>query len=188
MTIAKKILLADDHTLIRTALADVIKTISNDAQLFQAENGAKAIEILNHQSIDIAILDIDLPKLTGLEIAQYIRDEILAKYIVIITGDVSTQTAYIAMEIIGVDAYWLKGHDIELMINAIKNLILDDAENIIAPPKIADLGIDITLSKRQKEILLLIADKMSTDQIAEKLSISVNTVRKHREHINKKLG
>lgn len=188
MTNPKKILLADDHTLIRSGLADVIKTIASDVELFQAQDGKEAIEILNNQKIDIAVLDVDLPHYTGLEIAQLIRRDMLAKYIVIITGDVSMQTAYIAMEIIGVDAYLLKGNDITQTITTIKTMLDDNATNIIKPPKIIELGIEISLSKRQKEILLLIADKKSSEQIAQKLSITVNTVRKHREHINKKLS
>lgn len=198
MLIPRNILIADDHDLIRSGLSDIIKTIADDIHIILSTNGAETLTALTDNKIEMAILDIDLPDQSGMDIAQIVKDRNLANSIVIFTGVENPTFAHKALLEIGVDAFILKSASINQTISTISAILSGEdvkSEQIKNLPPISTKIFSRQkhhdapeLSNREREILNLIINGYTSSQISDQLLISGNTVRKHRENINRKFG
>jgi DNA-binding NarL/FixJ family response regulator len=193
-----RILLADDHAVVRHGLALVLDSEPDLEVVAEAGDGAEAVERALGGGIDLAILDITMPRMTGLQAAQEITARAREVRVLILSMHDSEQYLYQALQA-GASGYVLKSvvdRDLVeacratmrgepfLYPGAVNALIRDylqrarDGEEINEDP----------LTARESEIVKLIAESYSSKQIAETLVISEKTVERHRSNIFAKLG
>jgi DNA-binding NarL/FixJ family response regulator len=191
-----KIILADDHKLIRDGIKTLLKKNDRYEIIAEADNGKHLMEILEQYAPDIILIDITMPYLNGIDaIAQLKKVNPNFKFIVLTMHE---EAEYILKSIqSGASGYLLKNAEYEELQEAINvvaaggkyfnnnisNLII---ENLTRPSaeKVKDYQ---DLTAREIEILREVADGLSTKLIADKLSISSRTVETHRVNIMKKL-
>ncbi len=191
--------IADDHQIVR----DGIKILLEDEPGFEiagkAENGEKAIELCNAKELDLMIMDITMPKMDGIEATRLIKKN--PPDIKILALTMLSEDQHIRKMIkAGASGYILKSSGREELISAIKTIIdgqhyfSDDATQAILQklisPDVAKAKSDdnIHITERELEILKLILNELTNQEIAEKLFISVRTVDAHRRNLLQKTG
>lgn len=190
-----RVLLADDHTLVRAGIRSLLESLGGVEVAGEAGNGHEALALLQERKPDVAFLDISMPGLNGLEVTERARKEGLRTRVIILsmyTDDEFIRRAFRA----GALGYLLKNADrgeLQLALRAVA-----DGEAWLSPAiskkVIAALSEDggkdksEVLTPRQREILQLIAEGHSTKEIAYRLELSAKTVETHRMQIMERLG
>jgi two-component system response regulator NreC len=187
-----RILLADDHVLVRQGLRGLLEQ-AGMAVIGEASDGQEALRIAHEQHPDVAVLDITMAHLNGIETARRLRDALPQTKIVLLT--VHTEDPYIleAMHA-GVVGYVLKTQAVADLVQAIREVFRGE---IYLSPRVSravvkayltrsDLPPD-PLTSREREILQLIAEGQTTKEIAWRLELSVKTVESHRIKLMRKL-
>ncbi|RCS26360.1 DNA-binding response regulator [Polaribacter sp. WD7] len=188
-----KIVLADDHQLLRTGLKNIIEQKSNLAVIGEASNGREAIKVCGKLLPDVVIIDVSMPDLNGIEAAKQISK--IHPNIKIIALSMHSSKQFIqGMFNAGAYAYLLKDGDSEDLVTAIntvtrnmKYLAKELDQEILTSLKKGDSIENAALSTREKEVLQLIAEGNSSKDIGEVLFLSSKTVDVHRNNIMKKL-
>lgn len=192
------ILLVDDHQIIIDGLKTLLEEEENIGTLFEAINGAETLKIAAQENPDLVLLDINLPDKSGFEVCQELKS--INEKLKIIALTMHGNAGYINKMIkAGVDGYLLKNTGREELLKAIQTVMSGEryfskeiTDILIAgthqpkKPKISDFIQKLT--RREKEILHLIIDEYTTDEIAEKLFISPTTVITHRKSLLRKLN
>lgn len=192
-----RVLLADDHKLVRAGFRAMLNSLGTVEVVAETGDGREALELIRKHRPDIALLDITMPGLSGLEVALRVSTE--ARDVRVIILSMHTTEDYIARAIrAGVAGYLLKNADpieLELAIRAALkgDLYLSPAvSKKLVEDYMRRMGGDDTpeeqLTSRQREILHLIADGKSTKDIATILNVSVKTVETHRKQLMDRLG
>lgn len=192
-----RILLADDHKITRDGLRALLEQQQDMAVVAEAENGREAIRITLELKPDVVVMDISMPELNGIEATRQILAE--APDTRVIALSMYADSRYVTgMLKAGVSGYLLKNCAIDELINAISAVVAGES---YLSPRIADTvmkdytqilqgdrtTVEEMLSGREREVLQLIAEGLSTRQIAERIHVSVKTVETHRQQIMKKL-
>lgn len=183
------IIIADDHPLILKGLNDYLIEQRFNV-LASAKNGKEALSLIKAHAPDIAILDIKMPFLTGLEIAEKCKKDKLATKIVLITFE-KDETTYNIAKSIGVFGYVLKEFALEEIENCIASVIKN--RPYFSPELLNFLELKNqpqylnTLTTHEKNILRFISNNKTGVEIGALLSISTRTVEKHKSNIIKKL-
>lgn len=199
MTTTVTILLADDHPLFRKGLRDVIASHDAFHVLTEASDGEAALQQLQEHRPDIAILDVDMPKKNGLEVAKAVQELGLTTSVIILTMYKDEYFFNEAMDA-GVRGYVLKEAAINDILESIRTVA--DGKYYISPmisgylvtrsTKQATLRNNTptleSLTETENKVLRLIAEGYTTAEIAERLHISLKTVENHRTHISQKLN
>lgn len=176
-----KILLADDHKLVRAGLVLVLKQMEPDIELLEAGTGREAVSLAEaHNDIDLVLMDLDLPEGSGLEALSAINAKSAGMPVVILSAMEDQAMVSRAMEL-GARGFIPKSASGEVMVNSLR-LVLSGG--ICLPPgygeargeKNAELP---NLTHRQLEVLRFMAQGNSNKEIARELGISENTVRVH---------
>lgn len=188
-----KILLVDDHKLVRQSIASVIENHPELEIVGEASNGVEAIKLTKSLKPDLIIMDINMPELDGVEASHKIREFNKDVKILILT---MMENEHFIMDALSanINGYLFKMSDIDNLIFAIESIKNGEdyfeqkiTRYILASFKKAKENKDI-LSDRETEILRLIVDGLTAKEIAEKLFISHHTVQKHRKNILQKLN
>jgi DNA-binding NarL/FixJ family response regulator len=191
-------LIVDDHPLVRHGLRDVIGHNSRFKIVGEASNGEEALRLLTCLKPQIAVLDIDMPRLNGLETIRAIRQLPFAVKVIILTMYKEEDMFNAAMDL-GAKAYVLKENAANEIIAALEKV--DRGETFLstlmleAGQRRSERVRDLLLSKPQIEaltpaerrILKLIGEDYTSKEIASLLQLSVRTVDNHRQHICNKL-
>ncbi|MBT8258731.1 MAG: response regulator transcription factor [Bacteroidia bacterium] len=185
----QRIVIADDHPLVLKGLQDYL-TERGHAVLAAASDGKSALKHILKLEPEVAILDIRMPHLSGLEIAKLVKEQSLDTKVVLITfekdGNLLNQA-----RALNIDAYMLKEFalaEIENCLEALKRgetYFSPDLMDHVEMSSIIDLE---RLTNTEKRILKHIAMNKTTKEIADELFISYRTVEKHRSNIIKKLN
>jgi two-component system, NarL family, response regulator NreC len=193
-----KILLADDHKLMREGLRMLLEKIGRITIIGEADNGVLAVRMARDLKPDLVLMDIAMPDLNGIEATRRIMTE--APGVKVIALSMHADKRFVRhMFAAGAAGYVLKGSAFEEVAAAIKTVA---AGRIYISPKITDLvlaeyvkqlikpsaGEESPLSGREREVLQMLAEGKSSRKIAERLHVSVTTVDTHRKHIMDKLG
>jgi len=189
-----RVLLADDHKLVRAGFRAMLDSLGGMEIVAETGDGREALELIRTQHPDVALLDITMPGLTGIEVAIRVVNEALDVRVIILS--MHTSEDYIAKAVrAGVSGYLLKNADpveLELALRAAMNreIYLSPA---VSKQLVQDyarrLGRDEEpLTARQREVLQLIAEGKSTKEIALMLDLSVKTVETHRKELMERLG
>ena len=196
-----KILVVDDHPLVRFGVINQLKASEDYIVVGEAEDGEDAIAKTKALTPDLVIMDIFMPGLSGIEATKLIKKKYPDTKILILTGFENEDYVYQIIRS-GAGGYVLKSVEKEELIEAVAAVVRGEKffsprisklilENFIRKaegqksPIPADEDI---LTKREKEIVALVADGLTNQQIAEKLFISARTVDTHRTNIMQKLN
>jgi len=195
-----KILLVDDHALIRQGVATMLEQIDDMEVIASVASGEDAINSVNQEQPDVILMDIIMNGMTGIEATRWIKEHHPGIKIIMLSSEISK--AYVSASIqSGVDGYLPKDVDSNVLIEAIRTtsnggryfndaimkLVFEDffqKEKTKAPAK----TLPNNLTAREYEILQLIAHGKSNKKLAEELFISIKTVETHKTNILQKLG
>ncbi|MDF2189113.1 response regulator transcription factor [Paraflavitalea sp. CAU 1676] len=193
---ALTIAITDDHLLVINGLKAMVNQLPDIELIFACVDGNSLLQELEHQQPDVLLLDIQLPDIPGTELCRRIKKQYPNINIIALT---SHDDANYVRQILrnGASGYLLKNTDIPTIHKAIltayeggrfideqiqKNLV----HEAITGQRLSNN--DIPLTKREKEILTLIGQELNSQEIADKLFISLRTAENHRFNIAKKLG
>ncbi len=191
-----KVLIADDHKLFRQGLISLMKTRKDLVEVIgEAETGVEAIRLTEQLRPDIVLLDIYMPDGNGLQAARVIRDRVPETAIVILTSSELDEHLNEAVNI-GVAGYLLKSLDGNELFDLLSGIQRGEAamtramaarllKNVARAHTTSSEGESLT--EREIEVLKLVARGANNAEIAEKLCISVNTVKTHLKNILAKL-
>lgn len=193
-----RILIADDHKIVREGLRNLIEKRPEMEVIGEAEDGRTAVKLTKELLPDIIIMDVAMPEMNGIEATRQIIAG--APHVKIIALSMHSDRRFI-VEILkeGASGYLLKDCAFEELVNAI-NAVLTN--RIYLSPRIADIVIKeyvnlfpraeisvySALTHREREVLQLLAEGKSTKDIASRLNVSVKTVETHRQQIMDRLG
>ncbi len=200
-----KIMVVDDHTIIRQGIAGLLNSVEGFEVVAEAGTGSAAVRFAVDLRPDIIIMDMSLPDMDGIETARQIIAKGVESGIIFLTMHNDSGLCETAMRA-GGRGYLLKDNAMDDLLYAIKAVlrgelftsvpltnssILPLAKRADGTSRIGGKGttpLCTSLTKRETEIVALIAEGMSSKEIADKLFISIKTVETHRGHIMEKLG
>jgi DNA-binding NarL/FixJ family response regulator len=189
-----RILLADDHALVRHGLRMVLNAAPDLEVSAEAGDGAEAVELGLRKDIHLAVLDVMMPRKTGLQAAAELSRRRPALKLLMLSMHDSEQYLFEALKA-GASGYVLKTAADRDLVEAVRAAMR--GEPFLYPAAVTALIRDYLvreetpadpLSPRELEVVKLIAEAFTSDQIAQQLSISRRTVDRHRENILSKLG
>lgn len=191
-----RILIADDHALVRNGVRLLFSTVSDIELVGEAKNGAEAVELARELQPDIILLDLVMPQMDGLEaLAQIRRDDPDAR-VLMVTSFADDDQVFPAIKG-GALGYYLKEASPDMLVQAIRDVYRDElwlhptiARKVIGelsqPPK--DLPpTKEPLTQRELQVIKLVAQGLNNQEIAQELFISEATVRYHVSNILAKL-
>ena len=180
-----KLLVAEDQSMLRDALCQLLLMEDDVDEILQASDGEQAIGILKTESPDVAILDVEMPKKSGLDVLEWIREHNDLKVIIVTTFK---RVGYFERAVkAGVDAYVLKDRSTSELMSTIHTVLAGKKEY---SPELMESMIsqDNPLSPQEKRILQLISLGKSNQDIADTLYLSNGTVRNYTSSIFNKLS
>jgi DNA-binding NarL/FixJ family response regulator len=196
-----RVLFADDHSIVRSGLRALFRSTAGFTVVGEASDGEAAVELATLLQPDVAILDISMPKLNGIEATEIIKRRHPAMKVLILT--IHEDEAYVYKIIrAGASGYIVKNAEKKEIIAAVRAVAVGEA---FFSPGISKLMIekfiqrarqeddprsipDESLTKREREILQCIAEGLTSKEISEKFFLSVNTVNTHRANLMQKLN
>ena len=192
-----RVVIADDHAILRQGLVSMLADETDIEVVGQAQDGFEALELTRHLAPDVLVMDLVMPNLNGLAVTSRLRSENLPTRIIVLSMRKSEPYIREALRN-GADGYVLKSDDPAYLITAIR-VVVTGVHYL--SPKVAHFAVDAywagvqrspadpydTLTPREKEVLQLSAEGMSTEHIAEFLTLSVHTVSTHRRNLMGKL-
>ncbi len=193
-----RILLVDDHALVRAGIRRILEAEPDLEVVAEASDGAEAVELARAVSPDLAILDISMPRMTGLQAAREIsRRSPAARFLVLSMHD-NEQYFFSALQA-GACGYVLKSAADEDLVDACRAAMRDEpflyagvagvlVRDFLDRMKRGERVPRSILTERENEVVKLIAEGHSSKEIARELVISVKTVERHRSNILTKLG
>jgi len=193
-----KVVLADDHTILRQGLRRLLEAHETVEVIGEAASGREAIRICLSSRPDVLVLDISLPDLSGIDVTRQIKEQLPELAIIILTVHSSKEHIREAM-LAGASSYVLKDSPSEELVKAIdavsrgeaylspsvSRTMLDDYVSSVGRPNAAKGSL---LSPREEQVLRLIVKGHTNKDVGDILNISVKTVESHKYRIMKKLG
>ncbi|WP_417942443.1 response regulator [Flavobacterium sp. RS13.1] len=196
-----RVVLADDHVFVRDGIKSLLENEANIEVVGEAIDGADALEVVTATKPDLLIVDIRMPNLTGIEVVEKLRNDHNAVKIIMLSMHESEE--YVLKSIkAGADGYLLKGSSKDEFMKAlhtvanggkyfsgdISSILISQLTNtsLSTEPK-QNLGEEMMITKREKEILTLLLSGKGNKEIAEALDISKRTAEVHRFNLMKKL-
>lgn len=196
-----RVVLADDHVFVRDGIKSLLENEANIEVVGEAIDGADALEVVAESKPDLLIVDIRMPNLTGIEVVEKLRSENNNVKIIMLSMHESEE--YVLKSIkAGADGYLLKGSSKEEFLKALHSVsaggkyFSGDISSILigqltnSPTSLEPkqtLGEEMMITKREKEILMLLLSGKGNKEIAEALDISKRTAEVHRFNLMKKL-
>jgi DNA-binding NarL/FixJ family response regulator len=192
-----RILIADDHAIVRSGLKRVLDAKPDMEVVAEAENGADAVEKALEEDVHLAILDVSMPRMTGIQAAAELHKRNPELKTLMLSMHDSEQFLFEALKA-GASGYVLKSGADEDIVDAVRTAMRGGS--YLYPSAVTTLVRDNVdrggrgeeqfdvLTPRELEVLKLIAEANTSKEIAEKLFISIKTVDRHRQNILDKLG
>lgn len=190
------IMIADDHSMVREGIKQLLELDGEITVVAEASNGKECISLLDRVHVDVLLLDINMPGMSGLQVLQQIRETKRNVKVLILTIHNEIEYLLRAVEI-GIDGYVLKDSESAVLKKAIYTIYEGD---IFIQPELTPMlkerieeksllyGSDDSLTKREIEVLKLIAEGLFNKEIAYMLAISEKTVKNHVSNIFKKIN
>ncbi|MBQ3784570.1 MAG: response regulator transcription factor [Lachnospiraceae bacterium] len=188
------VVIVDDHVMVREGIKQLLEMDGDIRVIGEASDGEEGIKVFESTDPDVILLDVNMPKMNGLEVLQHIKETGIKRKVLILT--IHNEVEYLLKAIeIGVDGYVLKDSELAVLRKAIFSI--NDGNTYIQPSlapllrqklqEPADLNDD-GLTKREIEVLKLIAQGLYNKEIADTLSISEKTVKNHVSNIFRKIN
>ncbi|ABR49280.1 two component transcriptional regulator, LuxR family [Alkaliphilus metalliredigens QYMF] len=193
-----KILLVDDHSLMRQGLKQIIELEKDMEVIGQAGDGEEALEKVKQVCPDVILLDINMPKLNGIQVLRRLKDMDKTTKVIMLTFHEDREYLFETINL-GANGYVLKDAESDSLIKAIRDVAM--GESYIHPSLASQLVKEFNrrddhhdkepregkLTKREYEVLTLIAEGQNNKEIASNLFISEKTVKNHVSNIFKKI-
>ncbi len=188
-----RILIADDHEIVRRGLRTLLEGETGCTVVGEASNGAQAVELAMELKPDLALLDVDMPELNGLEATRRIRDALPQTEVLVLSVH---DSEYVARQIMacGARGYIVKSDAGSELIAAVESVIrrkpfvsstISQSHGFGSPSSAASI---VDLTARERETAQLLAEGFSNKEIATRLDISVKTAETHRTNVMRKIG
>jgi DNA-binding NarL/FixJ family response regulator len=196
-----RILLVDDHTLVRKGLVHLLASCLSDAEVDEAENADEAIEKLQSHDYDVALVDIRMPGRDGLELLKEIRSEWPGVPVIMVSSFDNGEYVKAALSE-GAAGYLLKDTTPDDLVQAI-TVAMTGSGNVLSPRAVRNMfdvtaspppareqqsHLDAGLTKRESDVLQLLAKGCSNREISRQLFLSEKTVKAHLAAVFRKLG
>jgi len=193
-----RILIADDHTILRAGIRSLLDMVPNFEVIGEVDNGKDAIHQAGLLKPDLILSDLSMPKTNGTEAIQRIKSRYPDIKILVLTVHKTEEYVHAALKA-GANGYVLKDDTSDELINAIQNIAIgktylspsicsEVVMGYLADPGKEKINTSIDqLTTREREVMKLIAEGYRNKDVAEYLSISLKTVEKHRSNMMKKL-
>jgi len=197
MTVPIRVLLADDHTLVRQGLVGLLEDSGECEVVAEASDGVEAVEMALATRPDVAVLDLSMPRLSGLEAVRRIRNELPHTRVLVVT--VHEEEEYVLPIVrAGAAGYLVKDSAASELLAAVRAVASGQAyfgpqaakalaEQYRRPPGAPDDPYE-DLTPREREVLHLVVEGKTTKEIAKALGISPKTADNHRTRMMDKLG
>ena len=181
-----RLLIAEDQSMLRDAMATLLLMEDSIDEVLQAKNGKEAMDILVDSSIDVAILDIEMPEATGLDVLEFIRNKGISCKVIIVTT--FKRSGYFERAIKNnVDAYVLKDRSIDELMKTINNVLAGNKE--YSPELMENIFTNHNpLSNQEKILLAKVKEGLSNKEISSELYLSEGTIRNYISNILTKLN
>ena len=186
-----KILMADDHPVVRAGIRGMLETQPDFEVIAEAKNGQEAIEQVSKLKPDVVLMDLRMPEMDGVEAISKIKESYPDMHILVLTTYDTDADIVRAVEA-GATGYLLKDAPRDELFRAVRATAR--GETVLAPPvaarlmgKVRDKG-DTALTAREIDVLMLVARGASNQDVGEKLHVSTATVKSHLLQIYQKLG
>ena len=189
-----RILVADDHPIVRSGLKKVLDAQPDLEVVAEAEDGAEAVKKALAGDVDLAILDVSMPKTTGIQAADELHKRKPELRLLMLSMYDSEQFLFQSLKA-GASGYVLKSDADHNIVDAVRRTMR--GQSFLYPSAISSLVKDVVergdddfevLTPRELQVLKLIGEAYSSKEIAKELVISVKTVERHRQNILDKLG
>ena len=194
---AMRVVLADDHPVVLGGLRALLQAEAGVEIVAAAPDGATALEMIRAYEPDIAVLDINMPQLTGLEVLEALEADGLATRVVLLTGSATDEQIATIVER-GAWGFLLKEHALDTLVQCLRTVAAGQRwlpEEVVAPAirraterREKDVQLARVLTAREYEIAGLVAQGLSNKHIARALDISEGTVKIHLHNTFEKLG
>ncbi|WP_299323791.1 response regulator transcription factor [uncultured Gemella sp.] len=181
-----KLLIAEDQSMLRDAMSTLLSMEDSVESVLQAKDGKEAINLISTNNIDVAILDVEMPEATGLDVLEYIRSNNIHCKVIIVTT--FKRMGYFERAIKNnVDAYVLKDRSIDELMKTINNVLAGHKE--YSPELMENIfNSHNPLTNQEKIILLKIKEGLPNKEIANELFLSEGTIRNYISNILTKLN
>jgi len=190
-----RVVVADDHPLYRHGIVDVIKRQPELELVAEASDGRAALDALREHAPDVAVLDIDMPYLDGLELVRIVMRDELPVRVLLVSGHFDSAKVYDALQA-GAGGFLSKDVTAESVCGAVRAVAR--GETVLGPEIQAALASELRgraptderplLSAREREILTLTAAGLTSPDIGKRLHLSPATVKTHLQNAYEKLG
>jgi len=192
-----RLLLADDHTVVRESLVAALRAAGDCLVVAEAGDGVSAIEMALSTRPDVAIVDISMPGLNGIEVVRRLTEELPKTRVLVLT--MHEEEEYVLHVVrAGASGYLLKHAATTELLKAVRELAAGGvhfgpyaskvlADQVHQPQRVLTDPYG-ELSAREREVLHLMADGLTTKEISKRLEISVKTAENHRGRVLAKLG
>jgi len=186
-----KVVVVDDHTLFRQAMVGQIQRLRGYKVVGETGSGVVSVRMVEDLKPDVVVMDISLPDIDGLEAVRRIRNRGMGCKIILLSMYKYPELMDM-VDSMGVNGYLLKNDAFEDLLYAIK--AVQDGRRYVSPSLFEELppprtpSILSPFSQREKEIVCMIANGLSSKEIAKELNLSVKTIETHRANIMKKMG
>lgn len=183
-----RILIADDHALMRNGVANLLNQESDLEVVAEAPDGQSAVELYDLHRPDVALIDLRMPRLEGVEVVRQIRAAHPEARLIILTTYDTDEDIDRALKA-GAQAYLLKDVSADGLLACIRDVLRGQTH--VAPSvaaRLAERGARVQLTPRELAVLRELADGRANKEIASSLGISEGTVKVHLAHLFDKLG
>ncbi len=195
-----RLLIADDHALIRSGIARLLQSYTDLVVVGEAEDGIEAVDLVKKHQPDVVIIDLSMPRMNGIEATKVIRARFPQTKVLVLTMHESDEYIFQILKS-GAGGYILKNSGKEELTAAIHAVARGEK---FFSPRVSEIMVksylkkepgrhrqsgsdDLPLTKREKEILTLVAQGFTNQEIADRLFISPRTVDTHRTNMMQKL-
>ena len=193
-----RVIIADDHAVLREGTRELLQRESDLEVVGEAGDGVEAIELVRKTKPDVAIVDIAMPKLNGIEATKQIKAISPSTAVLILTGYEDDQYVFALLEA-GAAGYLLKDVQIQEVIDAIRAVKAGESvlhpvvarkvlDHFVRTKNKANTSLPSFLTEREIDVLRCAAKGLGNREIAEELSLSVRTVQSHLRNVFSKLG
>lgn len=190
-----RVLIADDHMIVREGVKQLLNLTLDIVVTAEANNGAQVLQLLQDKQVDVAMLDINMPAPNGLELIRLIKKSYANLPVLIFSMHNESHIVVNALKM-GANGYCTKNGDPKLLLDAIRKVhagqcFLDAqiAESLALASAFPEQAAPHTLlSRREREVLAMLAQGMSVNEISAQLALSNKTVSTHKSNMMSKLS
>jgi len=180
-----RVVIADDHPVVRSGIRDLLDAADGLTVVGEATNGSEALDRVAEEHPDVLLLDVEMPELSGVEVAQQLKAESSPVRLLALSSYDDQEYVQGLLEN-GASGYLTKENAPQLIVEAVRAVAQGEVRWFVQPARSQGSSADLT--DRETEILQFMARGHSNGGIADELHLAESTVRKHATHIYRKLG